>query len=63
MVTTPTKMFVGIHYNLYNSDTTQSGEIVELLILVAAIGGAAFGAFKLTPRDKNTETKIDYPNW
>jgi len=63
LVTTNTEMFTVIHYNLYNSDTTQRGEIVELLILVAAIGGAAFGAFKLTPRDKDTETKIDYPNW
>ena len=56
-------MFTVIQYNLYNSDTTQSGEIVELLILAAAIGATAFGAFKLTPRDKDTETKIDYPNW
>jgi len=56
-------MFVVIQYNLYNSNTTQSGEIVELLILAAAIGGAAFGAFRLTPRDKDTETKIEYPNW
>ncbi len=49
-------MFTVIHYNLYNSDTTQRGEIVELLILVAAIGATAFGAFKLTPRDKDTES-------
>ena len=58
-------MFKVIQYNLYNSDTTQRGEIVELLILAAAIGGAAFGALRLTPRDrdKDTETKIDYPNW
>ncbi len=58
-------MFTVIQYNLYNSDTTQRGEIVELLILAAAIGGAAFGALRLTPRDrdKDTETKIDYPNW
>ena len=56
-------MFTVIHYNLYNSDTTQSGEIVELLILAAAIGATAFGALRLTPRDKDAETKIDYPNW
>ena len=38
---------------------------MELLILAAAIGGAAFGALRLTPRDrdKDTETKIEYPNW
>ena len=56
-------MFTVIQYNLYNSNTTQSGEIVELLILAAAIGGAAFGAFRLTPRDKDTDIKTDYPNW
>jgi hypothetical protein len=56
-------MFKVIQYNLYNSNTTQSGEIVELLILAAAIGGAAFGAFRLTPRDKDTDIKTDYPNW
>jgi len=63
LVTTNTEMFTVIQYNLYNSNTTQSGEIVELLILAAAIGGAAFGAFRLTPRDKDTDIKTDYPNW